>query len=47
MKVKCIICEKIFASEGAHLQSFPDPNMYVCLLCSVKQESINATNQQG
>jgi hypothetical protein len=47
MKVECIICEKTFASEGAHLQSFPDPKMYICLLCSTKQEGLNVTNQQG
>jgi uncharacterized protein YlaI len=48
MKVKCMICEKIFASEGAHLQTFKDPaKYYVCLLCSVEQEIVNVTNQQG
>jgi hypothetical protein len=40
MKVTCIKCNKVFASEGAHIQSFKDiEHMYVCLVCSAKEKA--------
>jgi hypothetical protein len=46
-KVICTVCDREFASEGPHLQSFPDLSLYVCLLCTAKREVINVENRPG
>ena len=40
MKVTCIKCNKVFASEGAHIQSYKGiEEQYVCLLCTAKEKA--------
>jgi hypothetical protein len=42
MEVKCTACRKTFHSVGAHVQSFKDLTLYVCLICTQKQKAKNA-----